>query len=823
MVKCVLLVISLICASNAFAQTHTLTGKIINAKLEPVPYAAITIKNQIVGTTSKQDGTYTLQLEDGIYEVIVSLVGYTTYKFTITMNKKNETKNILLQEAINTNKNEIVVTAIKKDRSEEYIRNVIRNKEATLLAANTYSSTVYIKASQTNDDATPKITTNKKTKKIDTISKPYFNQSLAEISLQLDYAYPNKFKETRTGVKKIGNPESLYYLTTTDGNFSLYNNLIKIPALTPTPMLSPISYSGLVAYKYKTIRVRKENGNTIYTITYKPIKLGNALITGEVDVQENDWVITNATYSIPKYHLNEYNLFTITQQYTKVQDTAWLLSKQQLYYAAKLGKGNLTGSTTVTYNDYILNPTFAPKYFGVELSSTTKEAYERDSIYWNTVRTEPLTTAEVNYIQYKDSIYQATHNQVYYDSVDAVTNRITIKKILVSGITRYNRKQERTLYFGSLADMIEPLSPGGTRIGYTSSYEKTFKNKKNISAFAQLSYGIRNKDINGTATFSRRYNPYTQGYYYGSVGRSFDQLFEGDVLYTSFQKRNLYRKYHASFGHGIELVNGLYLNNKVELAYRQSLAGMQFADFSKFITDTATLALITQTNTPINFDSHGAIYNNISLSYTPKQKYLSEPYQKVVMGSSWPTFNLLWRKGLPKLLGSTVDYDYVEFTINQSIQLGTVGVSQYTFTTGNFINKRSVEQPDKKFIRGRDPYIFLYPQANFQHIDSTFEVSRNFYKLHYYHEFNGAIMNKIPLLKKLQLREFAGGGLLFAAERNLTYIEAFVGIESMPFRIYTEKFKLGVALVGSIANQFKNPIQLKFNLRHWDKLGNKWE
>ena len=56
----------------------------------------------------------------------------------------------------------------------------------------------------------------------------------------------------------------------------------------------------------------------------------------------------------------------------------------------------------------------------------------------------------------------------------------------------------------------------------------------------------------------------------------------------------------------------------------------------------------------------------------------------------------------------------------------------------------------------------MNPENQFQMLDSTLPLKKRFYQAHMIHEFNGALINKIPLLKKLQLREIAGGGALFA-------------------------------------------------------------
>ncbi|HEY0041865.1 MAG TPA: carboxypeptidase-like regulatory domain-containing protein, partial [Flavisolibacter sp.] len=89
---------------------------------------------------------------------------------------------------------------------------------------------------------------------------------------------------------------------------------------------------------------------------------------------------------------------------------------------------------------------------------------------------------------------------------------------------------------------------------------------------------------------------------------------------------------------------------------------------------------------------------------------------------------------------------------------------------------------------------------------------------------NGFLLNKIPLLKKLKLREIAGTGFLITQERNLRYAEVFAGIErafQSPFNPL-DKFKVGIYVVGSAANQFRNPFQFKVGFTTWDKRRGKW-
>ena len=149
---------------------------------------------------------------------------------------------------------------------------------------------------------------------------------------------------------------------------------------------------------------------------------------------------------------------------------------------------------------------------------------------------------------------------------------------------------------------------------------------------------------------------------------------------------------------------------------------------------------------------------------------------------------------------------------------------RYEAKSGSFLTKRDLRLLDYSFQRRGDPFFFSNPDRAFQALDSTFPLFKRFYQGHLVHEFNGALLNKIPLFKKLELREIAGGGVLYAPERNLVYFEAFGGVERIfkwPFNPLT-KFKLGVYVVSSVANQFSNPIQFKVGLTTWDKRRNRW-
>lgn len=804
-------------------QSFKLTGKITNNKLEPLAFVSINIKELQLGAITKEDGSYELKLDEGKYDVVITMIGYKSQILTVTVAGRDEVLNIILETDETKTLGEVIVRGKNKDRAEEYIRNVIRNKETVLSAPGGYSCAVYIKAIQLDSSAIKK----KKKEPVikdsaaQKLNAEMMRMAMAEISLKMDYESDTKIKEERTGVKLRGNTLSLFYLSTAEGNFNFYNNLVKARGVSEITFLSPVSYSGLVAYKYKVINIKHQGARKIYTISIKPTQLSNATIEGEVDVLDSAWVLLNTRLRFPARHLPEYDFFEVVQQYSFVNNKAWMITRQEFNYYSKSGKGKNSGNTVAAFQQFELNKQFPKKHFSNELSATAEEAYEKDSSFWTQVRTEPLTQKEVRFIQYKDSVYRATHTKQYLDSIDKVTNKVTVGKVLFKGQVIYNREKERTWYLPTLASLYQPFQFGGTRISPFGTYAKTFKSKKNISVQANISYGLRNKDINGSLGVGRLYNPFNGGFYRISAQRNFEAIFRGDAWINLIQRSNMYLNNAVGVYHRVELFNGFVLHNDFNFALRRSVSNYKTNDrvdslFGEVLTNNQAIA----------FEPYNALYGKIRLDYTPGSKYIREPKQKINLGSKWPTFYTEWRKGIPNILGSKVNFDYWEFGIEQKISFGLLGISQYNVKSGTFFNTKDLRRIDYQFQRRGDPIFFGNPQEAFQALDSSFPVFKRFYQSHYLHEFNGALLSKIPFLNKLQLKEVAGGGFLVAPERNLRYAELFAGIErifKIPFNVQG-KFKLGVYVVGSAANiPSRDPIQFKIGITSWDIRNNRWQ
>jgi len=380
----------------------------------------------------------------------------------------------------------------------------------------------------------------------------------------------------------------------------------------------------LLAYRFKMLTIENKGHHKIYTISVKPRQLSNATVEGEITIADSSWTILHTKFSLPKYHLPEYDVFEVEQHYEFIDNAAWMITRQQFTYFSKSGRASSTGQTIVSYKNFELNKRFDKKYFGSEVSKTAEEAYEKDSMFWQQTRTEPLTNKEMRFIRYKDSVYQATHTKTYLDSMDRVINKITWKKIFLFGQAFNNHEKERRLYFPSIPSFFQPFQFGGSRLMLMFTYDKTYKSRKNISMYNQVSYGFRNHDINGSITFNRLYNPFNRGFYSLSAGRDFQAIFSGDAWINMIKRSNIYLNNSIGVGHGLELMNGLFLYTNFDIAFRRSVS-----DYKTNPKVDSLFGDILTNNQAVPFEAYNAVYGKVRLQYTPFQKYIREPREKI--------------------------------------------------------------------------------------------------------------------------------------------------------------------------------------------------
>ncbi|MCG8575463.1 MAG: DUF5686 and carboxypeptidase regulatory-like domain-containing protein [Flavobacteriales bacterium] len=814
--RATLLVLFLLGFTTNSAFSQAITGFVQDENNNPIPYAKVFVKNfPNLGAITDEEGKYYFGCDLGNYDVIYKCVGFEEQTVKVTVDKLTPTvQNIWLKQSDNQLET-VEIKTKKRNIGWELTRRVIDHKKEMIRQFDGYTCDVYIKGVETfdvkqkkkkveqEDDGQPKDQFEEQKKEIENAIKGEDRLNMVEINLTKHFQYPNDQKEIRNGYEKIGRPDQIYHTTTINGEFNFYKSLIKMDNLHHTPIVSPLHPSGILNYKYKLKEIIPTENDTVYKVQINARNVGTSTMEGHIWILKSEWVLTKVDLSMHKGNLKKYDDFRILQEYEKI-DSFWVVSKQIFDYKTKYGKETVKGSTQVFYTNYKINPTFPPKFFGNEVGVTTEEAYERDSTFWGEIRPVPLTEEEQRKKFVQDSLTAIYTSEEYLDSVDAVFNKITALKVLFLGITHRNRHKKTQWYLSSLSDLYEPVGIGGMRIGPGFNIFKKWENEQWIDYYNEATIGFNNADVRGSARIYHRYAPKRFGDYSVYYGRDARLINQWDAWLNMIKRNNYYISNRFGAWHRIEILNGLFGSVGVNVERRSSFDSTY--KFNHFLDN-----VLENEELPIQFDPYWAFRTNVRLAYTPGQQYMTEPKRKVILGSRWPTFFLQWEKGWKGPFRSVVDYDYIRLGIEQTFQIGTMGQSRYYATTGTFINQDSVFYIDKKFFRESDKgiwggWLFSDPLNSFQNLDSSYETQRFFAEFHYIHHFNGAIINKIPFMKRTGIKALMGGGFLYLPEHNdFFYTEAFVGLERI-FKIFRYRLRLGGYCIVSVANtQFSLP------------------
>jgi hypothetical protein len=117
----ILLFLILMVPALGFAQNGTITGKIIHANSkEPLAKVSVFLSNATFGTTTAEDGTFTLKgVRPGQYDLIVTSVGYEDYLQQVLVGSKPIVVNAELKPAVQQLRDVVVMTPADWKRNYE--------------------------------------------------------------------------------------------------------------------------------------------------------------------------------------------------------------------------------------------------------------------------------------------------------------------------------------------------------------------------------------------------------------------------------------------------------------------------------------------------------------------------------------------------------------------------------------------------------------------------------------------------------------------------------------------------------------------------------
>ena len=786
----------------AFAQ---LSGKVLDENGDPLPFATVYVRNTTNGTAANAEGEYRLTLSAGTYEIVFQYVGYKQKIEKITVGNKAVQLNARMEPA-DLEISEVVITT--EDPAYRIMREVIAKRRYYKSKAPDYSVDVYVKGFYKLLDAPEKILGQDignmggilDTNRTGVI---YLSESVSKVYSQ---ASPARKKEVMISSKVSGsdNGFSLNRATLTD--FNLYDEHIEIER----EILSPLADNAFGYYVFKLLgKYKDENGYDIYKIGLRPKRPADPAFSGNLYVVDEWWNLAGADLALTGAAIKQPVLDTlrIKQNFVPVEkpDTWCLLTQVTSFKFGLLGF-KFDGFFNGIFSNYSLRPAFDGKVFSKETFRIEDNANERDTSYWKTIRPIPLTMEEsFDYVR-KDSLQKIWKSPEFTDSIDAKNNKFKFNNLLF-GYTWRNSQKHVTMQYPAAADWTQFNTVQGWLLNIKpefSKYDGDLRTKF-LKVEGTINYGFSEKKLRGGLRLEKRFESKFYSSLEVSGGLLTSQFSEKNpigvgmnTLYSVLVKRNymkLYEKAFAKAEFSRYLMPGLWIQAGAEYAERSPLVNTSdYSTFKKYRVYTPN-APLSGSDEPY-FDKHQAFIINLTARIRIGETYSSYPKFRVYSNSDWPELLFVYRKGISGLAGSDVNYDYVQAQIlKNGIKWGLMGYTDVNVAAGMFLNDKQLQFMDLHHPIGNQT-IFgkpgAYTRSFFLLPYYDFSTGRPFIQTHVQHHLQGWLLDKIPGLRKLNLKEVFGAGLYYAEytvnegllPQKTPYWELNFGLENIGFKFF---------------------------------------
>ena len=775
-----------------FLDTHAgrISGKVTDDKGNLLPYASIFIKGTTRGTTANNEGRYFITVDPGKFTITCQYVGYKRQEKEIEISSSDVEVNfqLSLQELSMA---AVVIKPGGEDPAYEIIRNAIRKREFYLNQLDKFQCEVYIKGQL----------------RLRNFPKKFFGQTidfedgdtskkkilfLSETIAKYSVDKPNKAKIEVLSTKVSGQSDG--YGFSAPQIVSFYENNIQIGGnLNARGFVSPIARNALNFYKYKLEGVFIEDGKEINKIKVIPKRKYEPLFSGYINITENDWRIHSVQLQLTKESQMELvDTLRIEQLYIPYENDVWVIKSQVLYPSIKLFGFDAHGSFVNVYSKFEINPDFAQKYFNSTLLKFYEGSNRKPADYWDSIRPVPLQMDEIADYKKKDSLEQVKKDPRYLDSLDRRRNRVTVMKILVQGQTISREKNRESFRINPLLTTISYNTVEGAVINLRGSYFKRLDSvtgsRRSIFIAPVIRYGFSNTHLNAYSTVGYNYGKKYFSSITASGGKRVYQFNNAgpilpfdNSLATLFWERNYMKIYETWFGR-LAFVKGIGEGASVSatISYQDRIPLENTTYYTvkdwKEKTFTPNYPEIMTTN----FKRHQALAVTAGIQWRPGGRYIEYPDRKISIGSKYPTFNVSYTQGLNGILGSDIDYSKWYFGIHDNVNLKLLGRIRYSFGTGGFIRRDSVEVPDFTHFNGNQIFLAYDYLNTFQLLPYyKFSNTDRFYaKAHIEHNYNGLLTNKIPLFRRLNWHLVTGVNA-FYLNSGQYYFEPFVGLENI--------------------------------------------
>ena len=529
------------------------------------------------------------------------------------------------------------------------------------------------------------------------------------------------------------------------------------------PFISPISTSEAIGfYHYYIQDTLMVDDERCIDVVFLPNNTQDFGFAGHLYITDDKLNhVKRAVLNVPKHSgvnfvdnlmvIQDFETLPTGERVVKVDNMIVELSG--LYGALKF-----QGQRYSEYSNYRFDPITDPKAFkSPQMELVVKEAEFRDSTYWAAVRPVPLSKSEDNLGKAVDNIsdnlggfWKFLLTAVVENSVELTPKPNKIDFIPLNSIVSYN-DIDGMRYQGSL-QTTGNLSPHLFVRGYGAYGTKDDKWKYK----GEVEYSF-NKKKYMAHEFPRR--SITASYMY-------DDMSPVDK-FTGTDKNNVYSSFKTGKVDQMMYVNDVKLNYQYETSgnAKWSLT----LDHSKL---TPAGKLVYKRNVD------GTELPNIKTSdikfgfrYAPGETFMNSKQQRLPVNHDAPVFTLEHTMGINGFLGGQYNYNITEATIFKRFWLpGACGYIDTYLKGGAQWNK--VPFPMLFTPQSNLSYFVQFDGWSFNMLRNMEFLNDRYASLLINWNFGGKILNRVPLLKKMKLREYIGFKMLYGhlTDKNNPYI-----------------------------------------------------
>lgn len=753
--------LSLLVSTQLLAQRVTIRGKVLNARTNAaVEFSNVLEQGTTNGTQSDLNGAYALEVLPGTVSLKASFVGYTPDVKTLTVDGSK--KVIVLNFRLQPEQKSLTEVTVRGKREryrnkdnpavaliEKVIAHKARNRKE---AYSFYQYNKYEKVEFDLSNISEKFRNRRSLKKFDFVFN-YLDTSQVtgkvNLPIYLKEAVSNVFysrnpehkKEMVQGEKMTGlgnyvdNNGIKLYLETLYQDVNVYDNNIMLLSnqfLSPTAQLAP------QFYKYVIIDSTTIKGVRCVNLGFSPRNKTDLLFQGTMSVAlDSSYAIRKIIMGFSKdINVNFVTDMRLAQEYDFVQDQGLMLTKDELAIEFNLLKKEngmgLFGQRSVSYRDYVLNKPIDPRVFTGLTVDVQQEATTRNDSFWAEARHQPLSSKEQGIYAMVDSVKKVPVFQKFMNTA----------MFLLEGY-----KPIGPFEIGPVSTFYSFNPVEGFRLRAGGRTTTTFSDRMAFETYG--AYGFRDKRFKyfASATFSlTNHNTYTYPIKHIQVsvqnelkipGQELQFVQEDNFLLSFKRGPNNRRTYNQVFN--IDYLNesksGLALNINAK-RIEQSPAGA--LTFDQYTADGNTRLIPNVTSTELT----------VGLRYAPHEQFYQGKNYRVPIVNKYPIFQVRFTSGV-KLLGGQYNFQRLMAYANKRFYVSPIGYTDVTIEGGQTFGR--VPFPLLTIHRANQTY--AYQPESYNMMNFLEFVSDHYGAVFADHYFNGFIFNKIPLLKKLKLRE----------------------------------------------------------------------